>query len=695
MSRPGGAPSGVGAGGRRRRHAAEAVRPYGTAPEQAAEAFTPGGAEAAQPGASRAAARSLVHHASRAGPGLEDMVSAEGFVPRAFVSSRSKRAAPERAAAADFMDAGERAALAEGAGRPLRCAAAYDAAAEPMGAPQRGAGRLARAQDAFAGVVAAEAAAILGGGVPSGSGLAGSARKGAELLRRLGWREGGGIGVRTVRLRGAAEAAHGSRATVLTGGEDVPLYTPPPRLRRSRRGMGYGGAERAPQQQQRSENGVARLSDTIAAREQALGLVGVHEVVDDAEGDEDDIYDDGGGSTGRPRLFTSTLSERSASREAVPPALLARLGRGGTAEGRSEAASTLALFAARPKETPQLADEVRLVAALEVAHARVARLADVLDETHLEAPPDFAGRHVFRAAKGAAAAAGHAAPPPAPPPRSGEVRRAADTLAAFVARNGVEFEAIAAERSAADPAFAFLRGGEGAAYYRHRKHLAALTLREQEGRAAAAAALGSIDGGGGGASSAAATLAQREAIMRDDGALRPAAAQAQSVGAMPQPALSPQPAQAATQPQPPAAAVVSTLAGRFGPAGAAAAPAAPAAPQRGRSTTPWEPARLLCKRFGVPPPKGGDGRANPERGDASRTRQLLSGDGWMPAGEATGGGGGLSFASAGVEQQSFTAAAVQQPPGPPPGPPPPVAQPAQPLDEVDAFLLEAIFNDVV
>ena len=58
------------------------------------------------------------------------------------------------------------------------------------------------------------------------------------------------------------------------------------------------------------------------------------------------------------------------------------------------------------------------------------------------------------------------APPPAARP-SPAVADAADKLAKFVAKNGAAFEAMARERQTG-PEFDFLRGGEGAAYYRER-----------------------------------------------------------------------------------------------------------------------------------------------------------------------------------------------------------------------------------
>ena len=54
---------------------------------------------------------------------------------------------------------------------------------------------------------------------------------------------------------------------------------------------------------------------------------------------------------------------------------------------------------------------------------------------------------------------------PAAPPADPAVRRSIDALAPYVARNGPSFEALARERHTSDPAFAFLRGGEGAAFY--------------------------------------------------------------------------------------------------------------------------------------------------------------------------------------------------------------------------------------
>ena len=613
----------------RRRRAArlDPMRAYGTAPgsdgsQPAGDGSSGGsgarrGAGAAEAAGDAFSARSLVHHAARAGPGLEDAVSdaSAGFVPRSFISSRSKRAAPVAAAAADFMDEAERAALAKGAGKPLRCSPQYDSHSSPLGNGASGGavaslGKVVRAEDSFAGMVTqAVVESVAAGSTERGKARHGSTeveRKGLQLLRTLGWREGGGIGARAVKVRGAAAGEPGAtKVVLLTGGEEVDVYAPQVRPRLSRRGVGYGGAggrldtgpARSTPNQSLLENSQRPklLSDVIAARQETAGAMYTHEgpgayVMDDADGDGDDIYDDGpqregGGS----RLFTSTLRDRGAlggaralSRDAAmheqrEKREKQRLGMS-MAHARSEHDSTLSLFAARPKEAPKVAESVELVAAHQVGHMRVAALADVLDETTLDVPAEFDGVHVFENVAAATGGVGPA-PPPAPPPRNAEVRRAADTLAAFVVKNGPDFEEIARDRNAGNRAFVFLFGGEGAAYYAFKKHELGAKLREDEARTAALAATAAAAASGLGAQAsaypeAATTLREREAIMRDDAELRrpapPYVAGAGQTGAV------------AGVPAPPSVAGAGfNMGDRFAPAGAAVEATAPG-PATGR-----------------------------------------------------------------------------------------------------------------
>ena len=65
-----------------------------------------------------------------------------------------------------------------------------------------------------------------------------------------------------------------------------------------------------------------------------------------------------------------------------------------------------------------------------------------------------------------ASARKHQQPGPAiPAPADATILRNINTLARYVSKNGPAFEEIARTRNATDPSFAFLRGGEGAAYY--------------------------------------------------------------------------------------------------------------------------------------------------------------------------------------------------------------------------------------
>ena len=52
-----------------------------------------------------------------------------------------------------------------------------------------------------------------------------------------------------------------------------------------------------------------------------------------------------------------------------------------------------------------------------------------------------------------------------PAPSNDKILHNIDTLARYVSKNGPAFEDIARQRNTTDPAFAFLRGGEGSAYY--------------------------------------------------------------------------------------------------------------------------------------------------------------------------------------------------------------------------------------
>lgn len=66
---------------------------------------------------------------------------------------------------------------------------------------------------------------------------------------------------------------------------------------------------------------------------------------------------------------------------------------------------------------------------------------------------------------GASAREHQQAGPAIPAPADATILRNISTLARYVSKNGPAFEEIARTRNATDPSFAFLRGGEGSAYY--------------------------------------------------------------------------------------------------------------------------------------------------------------------------------------------------------------------------------------
>eukprot|EP00850_Spirogloea_muscicola_P010945 SM000066S20420 [mRNA] locus=s66:246128:251109:+ [translate_table: standard] len=80
-------------------------------------------------------------------------------------------------------------------------------------------------------------------------------------------------------------------------------------------------------------------------------------------------------------------------------------------------------------------------------------------------PPSFVPVHTFAEPLRPATAA---PPLPAAAPDSPSLLAAVQGMAAFIARGGRAAEALARERHAGDPLFAFLSGGEGADYYRRR-----------------------------------------------------------------------------------------------------------------------------------------------------------------------------------------------------------------------------------
>ncbi|KAF5748741.1 Calcium homeostasis endoplasmic reticulum [Tripterygium wilfordii] len=74
---------------------------------------------------------------------------------------------------------------------------------------------------------------------------------------------------------------------------------------------------------------------------------------------------------------------------------------------------------------------------------------------HLVPPPFSGGQY-------------DSAPPPAPPPSDSELQKRIDKLVEYATKNGPEFEVMIREKQQDNPAYGFLFGGEGHAYYRYK-----------------------------------------------------------------------------------------------------------------------------------------------------------------------------------------------------------------------------------
>ena len=416
--------------------------------------------------------------------------SKEGWTPATFVSSRGARAAGPARDARAFMDADE---LAEADGRD---AGLLGARAEYAGGG--GAAAAAAAASAADARNAASRPSLLALPLLSDFVVPVADSVGERLLRRMGWRTGKGVGRRaegpsaeaaqprpasapllSVMCEGAvvagdeaeameeadagAEEAGGSAEAAARAhrrrrrwagvagallSEDTRVAVPPPK--RDVHGVGFDpfvGADEFRAAKRRRDGGPPHGGGAHPPRG-AFGT-GVFEAADES------VYDAvEAPPSGRLALEhhsdTDSDAEQGARRGRATPALT-----GG-------AAPALLLGARGSGAASQCP----------VGYVR----ADTLQQPPAvfpppAVPPGWVAKHVFadeggdHAHAGAAVAGASAPREPVAPPSDPELRRRCDTLAAFCARNGPSFEAMARKRQGGDPRFAFLFRGEGADYY--------------------------------------------------------------------------------------------------------------------------------------------------------------------------------------------------------------------------------------
>ena len=271
-------------------------------------------------------------------------------------------------------------------------------------------------------------------------------------------------------------------------------------------------------------------------------------------------------------------------------------------------------------------------------------------------PRDFKPVHVFAQPHIDAARSAAAPGKPAVPPDAELVRRC-DTLAAFVARNGPGFEALARQRQAKDARFSFLFNGPGSEYYAWKRAIlcneaAPAPRPEQRSRPLTAVERGHLLGEeplapGQQAASAApapAVIPSRDSVAQARARGIADSDRAALLSSMGRTFVKEDSAAVAQAPQPQYGLQLSAnrfatggiemggqpVAGtaRPAPSGSQAATAAAAAaataaadlPPVQRSIDDWGPEPLLCKRFGVPDPY--KGRQRPAERRTFRTDTL-------------------------------------------------------------------------
>jgi G patch domain-containing protein 1 len=448
--------------------------------------------------------------------------SKEGWAPSSFVSSRGARAGAGEAAKPDaraFMDEDEQLEL-DARRNAVGTRAEFDTAKA-----------LAEAQstaEVHRAVLDGARPSVLPGPVPTDLVIVPVKESiGTRLLRAMGWRPGGaqprrGRGsargpasaeLAVPRVQAALSALAAGEEAVLAGeeaeahdaalfGVTVPEDCPPEmaiddegddsaaaaaeRMRRRRRrwgalagaladdadvefpvakldthGLGYdpfSGAEEfraikrrrqdeTGQQQQQGGRGGGRPS-ALRERGTAFG-VGVFEAMDD------DIYGDGEPKGRRMLMSLPTVADEDGSDEDQGPgrraAVLPALGSG---------PERLALKAPPPRDRGAFGLDGFVRASTTEAPQKHYPPPVV--------PREFKPVHVFAQPHTDVARSAAAPGKPAVPPDAELVRRC-DTLAAFVARNGPGFEALARQRQAKDPRFSFLFNGPGSEYYAWKK----------------------------------------------------------------------------------------------------------------------------------------------------------------------------------------------------------------------------------
>ncbi|KAK9795492.1 hypothetical protein WJX73_006570 [Symbiochloris irregularis] len=363
--------------------------------------------------------------------------SLEGFTPSQFKSNRGDRAQAESRTAQDFMDEDE---LAELQRQNVHASADYDtfgsAAAESAKRLAQGA-----AQDHNAKVPSLVPEELI---VPVPESV------GVKLLQSMGWRQSKGLGTRGGEDDSAVgKGRRGWGKVAGVGVENTPIYALPPKT--DQHGLGFDPFKDA-EVFRKAKQGRDEPQQPSAKRTHGVAF-------GSGAGDEDDVYgmtdDYVTTGTGMEGMAFEIASDEE---DDLPIRQGGRLNADYLLPGRAQ---PLPLQSTQQKQ--QAARRADIIPGFIAAESPIAPVY----HTPPVVPASFRPFHEFLEDKEGAR---EPSPKEAAPPADGLLHRAIDAVTPQIARLGPSFERLLQQQHADNPAFAFLRSGPGADYYKWRLH---------------------------------------------------------------------------------------------------------------------------------------------------------------------------------------------------------------------------------
>ncbi|KAI7838498.1 hypothetical protein COHA_007760 [Chlorella ohadii] len=443
---------------------------------------------------------------------------------------------------------------------------------------------------------------------------------GIRLLQKMGWRQGKGIGTGDAAQQQEEGGGEGGRPRRRWGQhaavapENTQLYLLAPKT--DVHGLGFDpfkGAEDFRRLKEQARE-AARPKTTAEARKRRRGIAFGSGVLDDEDGygegatmedyvthDEVEDYDetvqdDGLPRSRGPRVQRSGLGDRLAAKgysfeimdeeEEEPQRLLGWSGQEQQRQYALPGRAEPLMLQSREQQVKNSLIPGFVLATRTITFA-------YFPPPHL--PPGYVPLHrTAQPAEAAApAAAARFAPPQADPPADPELRQAIDSLAFFVAKNGVIFENMARQKQQKEGRWSFLSGGLGADYYRWKVHSLKSIIQPQQQRAPPRAI---------GQRSAPLSADERGALLGEQQlpATQQGWAATGGIGKVVTEADLARQVDASAQPAAGGGLSLHPAGGTGQQQGAAAAKRLPV-----RRVEEWRPAALLCKRFNVADPYQG------------------------------------------------------------------------------------------